>query len=393
MEQGRHPTLVTSPSLAAMTLSILRSRAGRRPTMHLALGSVLLVATLLASGCDLFDVPGEGDDGPVSGTITNASGGRVQGATVQLGTYTATTGTDGRFLMPNVAAADYTLTITAPGYITYTEAAVAGYRDRVLDREILGPNQVHGEVVNSQNGQPITGASVSFSRSGAVELQATTGADGFFNIPDAPDGVFDLVITQPGFVEYRQTGVNITGGSFSLDPIALAETPAPGTIRIVLSWGAEPSDLDAHLTGPDGAGNRFHLYYSNRDTGGATLDHDDTSSYGPETVTINMAHNGQYRYSIHNYSNQSESGAAEIAASPTRVQLYGDAGLVRSYTAPAGGQGNTWRVFELSVSGGSATVVDNGGASLGYFTASGSGDTGIFLTGGGAPAPAKGATL
>lgn len=364
--------------------------SGRRPVGPLVLSGVLLAAVLLTSGCDLFDVPGEGDDGPVSGTITNASGGRVAGATVQLGPYTATTGADGRFSMPNVAAANYTLTIVAPGYLTYTEAEVAGYRDRVLDREILGPNQVNGQVVNSQNGQPIAGASVSFSRSaGAVELQATTGADGFFNIPDAPDGVFDLVITQAGFSEYRQTGVTITGGSFALDPIALAETPPPGTIRIVLSWGAEPSDLDAHLTGPDGTGNRFHLYYSSRDTGGATLDHDDTSSYGPETVTIATSRDGIYRYSVHNYSNQSESGAAEIAASPTRVQLYGDTGLVRSYTAPAGGQGNTWRVFELSVSGGSATVVDNGGASLGYFTASGSGDTGVFLTGGESPVPAK----
>jgi hypothetical protein len=283
---------------------------------------------------------------------------------------------------------DKALAISAAGYTTYTETILID-ADRTVDRELHGPNQVHGQVVSSQDGQGVSGATVTFSRNGAAELVRTTDATGFFNIMDAPDGTFDLRITRQGFADYVQTGVTITGGSFTLDPIALAELPAPGTIRIVVSWGAHPEDLDAHLTGPDGAGNRFHLYYSNRNTGGATLDRDDTNSYGPETVTIVTAHDGQYRYSIHNYSNQSESGAAEIAASPTRVQLYGDTGLVRSYTAPPGGQGNTWRVFELSVSGGSATVVDNGGASLGYFTASGSGDTSVFLTGGGDAPDAK----
>jgi hypothetical protein len=358
--------------------------------LRLTFLAALPLVALTLPGCD--DQQPSGTDVEINGTITNTVGQPVVGATVavqpaQGDADDATTDANGAYSVTVPDAATHTFTISAEGYTTLTEQI--GLQANPIDWTLRGPSQVHGEVVNSQNGQPVAGAQVAFWRNGRIELVEITDATGFFNIQDAPSGTFDLTITKQGFLDYRQTGVNITGGSFALDPITLAEIPPPGTIRIVVSWGAHPEDLDAHLTGPDGAGNRFHLYYSNRNTGGATLDRDDTTSYGPETVTILTPRDGQYRYSIHNYSNQSESGAAEIAASPTRVQLYGDAGLVRSYTAPAGGQGNTWRVFELSVSGGSATVVDNGGASLGYFTASGSGDTGVFLTGGGDEEGAK----
>jgi hypothetical protein len=345
------------------------------PLRHFALLAALPFLALV--GCDEVD---PSLDATITGTIRNTTGQSVAGAVVDFAGTRATTAADGTYSL-TVSQGVKALAISAPGYTTYTETITID-GDRAVDRELHGPNQVHGQVVNSQDGQGVAGATVTFSRNGHAELVRTTDATGFFNIADAPDGTFDLRITRQGFADYTQTGVNITGGSFALDPIALAELPPPGTVRIVVSWGAYPEDLDAHLTGPDGAGNRFHLYYSNRNTGGATLDHDDVTSYGPETVTINTTHDGTYRYSIHNYSNQSESGAAEIAASPTRVQVYGDTGLVRSYTAPAGGQGNTWRVFEMIASGGTATLSDNGGASLGYFTASGSGDTGVFLTGG-----------
>lgn len=61
--------------------------------------------------------------------------------------------------------------------------------------------------------------------------------------------------------------------------------------RIVLTWSSTPSDLDSHLSGPLSTGERFHVYYSDMsafDNGEtvATLDLDDTSSYGPETITL-----------------------------------------------------------------------------------------------------------
>ena len=58
-------------------------------------------------------------------------------------------------------------------------------------------------------------------------------------------------------------------------------------IQIRLDWGTQPSDLDSHLAGPDGAGTRFHCFFVNRTpVSFVDLDSDDTTSFGPETITI-----------------------------------------------------------------------------------------------------------
>ena len=39
-----------------------------------------------------------------------------------------------------------------------------------------------------------------------------------------------------------------------------------GDLRIVLTWGEEPSDLDSHLIGPAvEEGTKFHTWYGNED--------------------------------------------------------------------------------------------------------------------------------
>ena len=57
-------------------------------------------------------------------------------------------------------------------------------------------------------------------------------------------------------------------------------------IRIVLTWGAQPTDLDSHLTGPNTDATRFHVYYAGRGSFTsapfAGLDVDDVSSIGPD---------------------------------------------------------------------------------------------------------------
>lgn len=91
---------------------------------------------------------------------------------------------------------------------------------------------------------------------------------------------------------------------------------------VKLTWGANPRDLDTHLTGPqEGTDSRFRVYYSNKDEtiGNVTinLDVDDTTSYGPEVLTIpSFVLPGRYRYSVYHYS-----GSGTIFSSPTRVEL------------------------------------------------------------------------
>ncbi|MEL7003742.1 MAG: hypothetical protein AAFN93_13550 [Bacteroidota bacterium] len=81
---------------------------------------------------------------------------------------------------------------------------------------------------------------------------------------------------------------------------------------------------------------------------------DDVTSFGPETTTITTFYNGLYRYSVHNYDNQSISGGVEIFNSPTLVEVFDMNGLVQSFSPPPAKStsGNTWRVFEMNVLGG-----------------------------------------
>ena len=129
---------------------------------------------------------------------------------------------------------------------------------------------------------------------------------------------------------------------------------------MVLRWGASPSDLDAHLTGPDstGAAARFHVFYGNLAYGQMTLDQDDQSSYGPETITFYPTTDGVYRYTVHNYTLRSSAeGGQSLYDSPTTVELYSENGLFRTFAAPLptsqnnGTAANAWRVFELTKSG------------------------------------------
>ena len=64
-------------------------------------------------------------------------------------------------------------------------------------------------------------------------------------------------------------------------------------LRIVLTWGEYPWDLDSHLYGKDKLTDSdvFHTCYWAKNyyqgsTAIAKLDVDDTTSYGPETTTI-----------------------------------------------------------------------------------------------------------
>ena len=160
------------------------------------------------------------------------------------------------------------------------------------------------------------------------------------------------------------------GETTELPPITLVQTlPSNSKLRIVLTWGASPYDLDSHLTGPvDGSTSRFHVFYYDRIFPVSStnpiiqLDGDGTSGYGPETITINSWATGSvYRYSVFNYLDSKASGAVAIAASPASVRVYGQTGLLKTYSPPSATEtsGNTWVVFEITTTaGGTFAITD-----------------------------------
>jgi hypothetical protein len=124
-------------------------------------------------------------------------------------------------------------------------------------------------------------------------------------------------------------------------------------VTVTMSWGVNPSDLDSHMTGPLTGTSRFHVWYSDQGSLSlspyCSLDTDDTTSYGPEIVTVTKLVAGVYRYSVHNYSTQS-SFKMESSGCVVNVVIP-KSGIIRRYDIPASNpaNGNLWVVFELTV--------------------------------------------
>jgi len=229
-------------------------------------------------------------------------------------------------------------------------------------------------VSNAFTGDPVPGALAAVGTHS--EATDSSGSVTFSNLTA---GTASVRVTANGF---NMTDQVVTLSCADPASIGLALNPAsgdgslqPSEVRAILTWGENPSDLDSHLTGPDASSsgstadetNRFHLYYGNRSSccDVATLDVDDTSSYGPETVTImpnsgdSTLRAGLYRYSVFHYS-----GSANLATSDATVRLVFGNGNERTFTPPTDGStlsgtnGDLWTVFELMVdSSGSVTVL------------------------------------
>lgn len=118
-------------------------------------------------------------------------------------------------------------------------------------------------------------------------------------------------------------------------------------LTIKLSWGSAPSDVDSYLLTPDGEVVYFGSKGNLAAAPYAALDVDDTSSFGPEVVTVRRLMVGTYRYAVNNYSGTSAPGLTD---SPVRVELNRN-GEVSVFAPSAGEAPGTvwWSVFSFTV--------------------------------------------
>ena len=85
----------------------------------------------------------------------------------------------------------------------------------------------------------------------------------------------------------------------------------------------------------------------------ARLGLDDTTSYGPETVTItlksDLIENGSVlKYSVHDFTNRGYSNSAVLSLSNAAVHVYAGNNLVENYFVPKNKVGTVWHVFEIT---------------------------------------------
>ncbi|MEX1664562.1 carboxypeptidase regulatory-like domain-containing protein [Zhongshania arctica] len=187
--------------------------------------------------------------------------------------------------------------------------------------------------------------------------QAATNSLGVFTIPVRSNSSMTIRGQRGGDItSTRAITTNDSDLDISNACLATITLGEQRPISIQLTWGEFPDDLDSWLYLPEGGFISYQNSGSLESLPFANLDVDDTSSYGPEVVTVLRPRVGRYRYFVHNYS----SSRPGIAASPARIELTTPSGT-RVFVPPAGevpAETNYWTVFDLLVAADcSVTVV------------------------------------
>ena len=208
-----------------------------------------------------------------------------------------------------------------------------------------GQGDITGVVVDASTASPIAGATVTVITTGQSD---TTDSNGNYLITGVPAGTHDVSASASGYITQTQS-VTVTAGATTVANFALA--PVGAEIRVVLQWGASPSDLDSHMSGPDSP--RFHVYYASPSYQDyVSLDVDDVDAFGPETITVTDSVSGgawvagTYHYWVHNFSRST------FAGSEARVTFfYGGAQHSQYLVSDAAGNpdDDIWLVFKFTI--------------------------------------------
>jgi hypothetical protein len=235
-----------------------------------------------------------------------------------------------------------TLAGTAPNQ--YYEGSVSHFTTWNADFLYQSVN-VHGCVQNAA-GQRVSGVTIT---SDGVDYSGTangyTNADGDF-IVKMKKGARATISGRQG--RGLQTNTVSTGpnAADTTLPACLVLADAANAVKVRLTWGETPIDVDSWLFTPSGEA----ISYQNQGELGAApyvnLDVDDTTSFGPEVVTIQRLMVGTYRYGLHNFSGET---SPNMTTSPVRVELD-MGGRLQVFTLPAGEGSNSFvRLFDITV--------------------------------------------
>ncbi|OYV01721.1 MAG: hypothetical protein CFE45_03635 [Burkholderiales bacterium PBB5] len=239
-----------------------------------------------------------------------------------------------------------TATLVGSGTSAYYEGTVTHFSTWNAD-QVYNTVRITGCVADAA-GLPVSGAQVvSDGVDYSGTSNATTDASGQFVLSMRKDSTATLVAVSNGLLTNT-----LRVGPYSSDAslptcLALGQTGAGVTMK--LTWGLAPRDLDSHIVTPSGTevyfgskGNLLLAPFTN-------LDVDDTSSYGPEVVTLTKLMVGTYKYWVHNYSGFS---AGSITASGARVELNVPGRSLELFVPPTTGETAStpvWNLFELDV--------------------------------------------
>lgn len=218
-----------------------------------------------------------------------------------------------------------------------------------------GVGAVDGWVVDATANAPVAGARVCRVDGSPC---TTTNANGEYRLGGMPVGASNLRVTAAGY-DALLTRVDIVANDTRTRTLALSAPLEPGQWRFVLTWDAQPPDLDLLLWLPDETavfwGARGDCDDENPPSQpvGACLEQDSRDGYGPETMTItDLRGGGFYTLGAHRYDDPTDTVTEpSIATSRARLHVYSDEGLQLEFRIPAGEEGQFWYVLDLDDTG------------------------------------------
>ncbi len=318
--------------------------------------------------------------GNISGIVKDASDDKLlDGVTVtvfkssdKIGT--GTTDTQGKYFVNNIINGNnYHVLFAIDGYqpATYYNINVNGstsLQTVLLIKKPISSEKgiVSGRIIDGTKqdiDKGVEGVTINFREgfnniTGEIINSTKTDPCGYYS-KELPVGYYTAELSKDGWITTYISVICPKGGQNGvMTPIINNDQ-----IRIILTWGEEPQDLDAHLTGPLAPGDsspypdtpgRFHTYYDDlrrtyrfNDTVYAELDVDDRTSFGPETTTIHKFCSGTYRFSAHYFADYSEETSMALANSGAQVRVFQGSALIKTFNVPVNQTGIIWTVFEL----------------------------------------------
>ncbi|MGF1851013.1 tandem-95 repeat protein [Vibrio satsumensis] len=257
-----------------------------------------------------------------------------------------------------IVSADVAITIEEDGSYTITQEELLQFATDIEDDDmtaIIGEQgdetTVTGTVLDAETGSPVVGADVTMTDNAGHSYTTVTDQSGNYSMSGPVVDQGTVTIEQEGSITSSflvPAGEDTNGGVTAISEV-LEETD----MRIVVTWGESPRDMDNHLWLYDTEnGNELdHIYYRDmsHDLGEGNVvqqDVDDTNGGGPETITIPNYQDADMHYSVHNYTSRSwdVDGVEDV-----QVQVFVGDTLVETFSPDLSDNpsGDHWHVFDI----------------------------------------------
>jgi hypothetical protein len=324
--------------------------------------------------------------GTIKGTVrydNNTGADNVSVSFAKSGTFAdnTTTADNGTYTQDNLSLGVYTLTFTKSGFNNASLSATLATDNQSVTANVTilantcSSGTVSGKITDAVTSANVDNASINARSglnvtSGSTTGTTTTATNGTYTLSSMSAGGYTVEVNKSGYIT-TYFNVNVCG-NLTNQNASMSEQLSSGTMRIVLSWpsGSTADDLDSHLEIPDNASSTFHVYYPNNNkifyyatnakncsscssdqlSDNVTLDKDDDSSPGTETITITKVRSGTYSYSVVDYYRVSSASSTVLSKSGASVKVYYN-NTTTTFNVP-NSAGGLWRVFTFTTSGG-----------------------------------------